>query len=167
MILTHIHTLTHHSPSYRHTSHTLTQTPVRDYMLAQFTKQPSSIMRSQSELLFTKHTLLTQFSAHLNHTLSHASLRVQIIHHIQDLQHLLKSFPAVKTTYFTIGKPRDPCAIGTAMASTRKLAFERIQEMGGVNDPRQIKARPFLLLDKEGEKLMNLWYLPHITEVSL
>ncbi len=139
-------------------------------MLAQFTKQPSSVMRNHSELLSNKHTLLTQYSAQLSHTLSLTSLRIQIIHHVNDVQHLLNPFPAVKSSFFTLGKPKDPLAAigaGGTTSSNRKLVFERIQEMGGVNDPRQIKARPSLLLDKEGGKLMNLWYLPHFTEVRV
>ena len=153
----------------------LFQTPVRDHMLAQFTKQPSSLLRDQSELTIVKCSLLSQFSSHLTRLLSLVSLRVQLLHHLHDLHTLLTEFPAVKSSFFTIGKPRDPSALGaqgsgylgssTSTSTERKTSFEKIQQMGGVKDPRQIKARPPLLLDRNGEKLMNLWYLPHFTEV--
>ncbi len=145
-----------------------TQSPVRDYMLAQFTKQPSTSIHSHTDLLSTKTTLIYQFSSNLTHTISVISLRVQLVHHFDDLHHLLNQFPAIKSSFFTLGKPRDIGSgvnrSGSASAS-RKVSLQRIQEMGGFLDPRQIKARPPLLLDKEGEKLMNLWYLPHFTEV--
>ncbi len=144
------------------------QGPVRDYMLAQFTKQPSAVVRSHTDLISTKAALINQFSMNLTHTLSVKSLRVQLVHHFTDLHHLLNQFPAIKSSFFTLGKPRE-VGSGTyrtgSASSSRKISLQRIQEMGGVLDPRQIKARPPLLLDKEGEKLMNLWYLPHFTEV--
>ena len=44
--------------------------------------------------------------------------------------------------------------------------FEKQLGLGGVKDPRQHKARPAMLLDEVGDKLMNLWYIPHFTEVG-
>ena len=59
---------------------------MRDYMLSQFTKQSSSILRNQSELESVKFKLVTDFSRNLIQVFSTYSLKTQIIRHFDGIQ---------------------------------------------------------------------------------
>ena len=82
---------------------------------------------------------------------------------------LLSNFPAARDSHFILGKPLELGLNGglssVSVSSSSSLRSFQLNP-GGVSDPRQHLARPFALLTKDGKKLMNLWYVPHFTEVS-
>lgn len=122
-------------------------------MLAQFTVQPSTALR---ELENTKCALIRQFCTNLTKTTGHYSLRTQTIRQYDSLTRLLQDFPATRDAFFVWGKVTN----GRGNTSQGKRF-----SVGGIQDPRQHRSRPLALLSKDGSKLLNLWYIPHFSEI--
>ena len=162
----HTHTRTH---THTHTHNTYTwQAPVRDHMLAQFTTQASSAGRTPDELVKLKCKLVSSFSTNLSRVFSSISLRSQLIQLYDNILHLLSGFPVARDSHFILGKQLEFGIGGLGGAGTNSKSSLRnlCLNPGGLGDPRQHLARPFALLSKDGGRLMNLWYIPHYTEVS-
>lgn len=143
-------------------------------MLLRFTKQSPSIARNQSELEAVKIKLLTDYSKNIFSVFSIHSLRTQIIRHFEGIKLILSSFPSVLAAFFTQGPIQEQPHVGHPHAHTQgyptlKKFDSFIERQFGVaaeRARRQHRARPATLLDREGAKLMNLWYIPHFTEVG-
>ena len=138
-------------------------------MLARFTTQASSAGRTPEELVKLKCKLVSDFSLNLSKVFTSISLRSQIMRQYDNVLQLLSSFPAARDSHFILGKQLELGLNGglssVSVSSTSSLRSLQLNP-GGVGDPRQHLARPFALLTKDGKRLMNLWYLPHFTEVD-
>jgi len=130
--------------------------PVRDHMLAQFTTQPSSVLRNSEELEKVKCTLIRQFCTNLTKATGHISIRVQIIRQYDSMTQLLQHFPRTRDAFFSLGKVASGGGGGLS---------EGKQHFSFIKDPRQYRSRPLTLLSNDGKKLLNLWYIPHFSEV--
>ncbi|MGH0156902.1 UNVERIFIED_CONTAM: hypothetical protein FKN15_076171 [Acipenser sinensis] len=82
------------------------------------------------------------------------SLRGQIIEYYNSLAALLEDIPSIRDTYFMLGQPHE-----------RK--GERDSEEGLNSDPRCFQRRPRCLLSGDGESFLNLWFIPHFSEVLI
>ena len=149
------HTHTHN------VAHILLQAPARDFMLSQFTKQPANIMRNSEELEKVKCALISTYATNLTTIFSVASLRLQIIRSYQCLLQLLDDFPAIKAAYFIVGesKTTDPTrfsfAMQYAMDPSGKLMAAEVH-----------RSKPHQLITRDGRVVLNLFYIPHYTEVG-
>lgn len=138
------------------------QAPVRDHMLSQFTRQPASIMRNLAELEKLKCSLIANFSTNLALVLSVHSLRLQVMRSYQALLRLLDDFPAIRAGYFIVGEAKtvDPVrfnfATQYAMDPTGKLVAAEIH-----------RSKPHQLITRDGKVVLNLFYIPHFTEVCM
>ena len=145
------------------------QAPIRDHMLARFTTQASSAGRTPAELVKLKCKLVSDFSLNLSKVFTSISLRSQIIRQYDNILHLLSNFPAARDSHFILGKQLELGLNGglsnVSVSSSSSLRSLQLNP-GGLSDPRQHLARPFALLTKDGKRLMNLWYIPHFTEVG-
>ena len=144
------------------------QAPIRDHMLAQFTSQASSGARTPEELVKLKCKLVSNFSLNLSRVFSSLSLRSQIMRHYRNILQLLDDFHTARESHFVLGRQiefglgsRSSASVGSN-SSLRSLQLNP----GGMSDPRQHLARPFALLSSDGQRLMNMWYIPHYTEVG-
>ena len=138
-------------------------------MLARFTAQASSASRTPEELVKLKCKLVSDFSHNLSKVFTSISLRSQIMRQYDNILQLLSNFPAARDSHFILGKPLElglNGGLSSASISSSSSLCSLQPNPGGVGDPRQHLARPFALLTKDGKKLMNLWYVPHFTEVS-
>ncbi|XP_055490902.1 coiled-coil domain-containing protein 162-like [Leucoraja erinacea] len=86
--------------------------------------------------------------------MSQCSLRGQIIAYYNSLLGLLQDFPTVCKTYFVLGQPQEKKG-------------ERDSESGLICNPRKLLQRPRNLLSPDGETFLNLWYIPHHSEVLI
>lgn len=136
------------------------QAPVRDYMLSQFTKQPANITRNTAELERVKCSLVSHFSMHLTLVLSIHSLRLQTMRSYQGILRILDDFPSIRAAYFIVGeaKSMDPVrynyASQYAVDPSGKLMAAEIH-----------RSKPHQLITRDGKVVLNLFYLPHFTEV--
>lgn len=142
--------------------HAHPQAPVRDHMLSQFTKQPGSIVRNTVELQSVKCSFISTFSTNLSLVLSVYSLKIQAIRCFQNLTRLLEDFPATKEAHFIIGEPK---SVDTA-ARFNFSTHCSMDPSGRLLAAEIHKSRPHQLVTRDGRLLLNLFYIPHFTEVS-
>lgn len=137
------------------------QAPVRDHMLAQFTRQPASITRDPEELDKCKCSLVSSFCSNLNQAISVHSLRIQTIRYYQSLSRLLDNFPATREAHFIFGevKNHDP---GTKFNFSSHYGMDPTGRLLAADIHR---SKPHQLLTRDGKVLLNLFYIPHFTEV--
>lgn len=134
---------------------------MRDHMLAQYTKC-SSASKSSDERDSLKCSLISSFASNLNQVMAVYSLRVETIRCYQSLLKILEDFPAAREAHFIVGDSRshDPTRFGFmaqyAMHSSGKLLAAEMH-----------RSRPHQLITRDGRFLLNLWYIPHFTEVYM
>ena len=144
---------------------------MRDHMLAQFVKQSSSVVRSPDELVKLKCKLVSSYSTNLMQAMATYSLRAQIRRQYDTILELLNGFPSTRDTHFTMGKPLELSINGGrgvsngSSVSSRKISMDLQLSLGGGKNHRQHLSRQFALLNKDGTKILNMWYIPHYTEV--
>ena len=133
---------------------------MRDHMLSQFTKQPATILRNVDELERIKCSLISDFCSSLSTVLSIHSLRTQTIRAYQGLAKILEDFPATKEAHFIVGDTK-----GQDMT---KLNFGNLYAMdssGKLLVAEMHRSKPHQLISRDGKVLLNLFYIPHFTEV--
>ena len=129
-------------------------------MLAQFTKQPATILRNVDELERIKCSLISSFCQSLSMALSIHSLRIQAIRTYHGLSRILDDFAATKEAHFIMGEakghdmPKMAYSNQYAMDSTGKLLVAEMH-----------RSKPHQLMSRDGKILLNLFYIPHFTEV--
>ncbi|GFS24937.1 coiled-coil domain-containing protein 162-like, partial [Elysia marginata] len=133
----------------------LEKTPSRDLMLNDFVakkQQSGSLMRNSEELEKVKRTLISQFCERFHVRLSQASMRGQLLAYYNSIFNLLEGFPSVRETYFVMGEVNE-----------KKSQEDDLE--GLTPDPRVMKKRPRRLLSKDGRHVLNIWFIPHYTEI--
>ena len=136
---------------------------MRDYMLAQYTKQPTSVVRDPEQREKVQCSLISSFTSNLQLAFSVHSLRIQAIRIYQSLARLLEDFPATKDAHFILGEPRSHEAANKFSFNTHYAMDHSGRLLGG----DMHKSKPHQLLSRDGKVLLNLFYLPHFTEVSV
>ncbi|XP_066569838.1 coiled-coil domain containing 162 [Amia ocellicauda] len=129
----------------------------RDEMLNMFIKKKQAmgtVMQNPEEVEKIKRGLILEYCQKVTLCMSQYSLRGQIVEYYSSLIALLDDIPAIRDTYFMIGKPHE-----------RK--GERDSERGLLTDPRSFQSRPRCLLSADGKTFLNLWFLPHFSEVLI
>ncbi|XP_030051526.1 uncharacterized protein LOC115465264 [Microcaecilia unicolor] len=130
----------------------------RDMMLNAFiqrTEAAGSKMVKAEEVEKTKRELITEYCHRVNSRASQYSLRGQIIACCTSLRALLDDFPTIRDMYFMLGQPNE--RKGDKDSSTEGLQA----------DPRTFQKRPRSVLSADGRCFLNLWFVPHPSEVLI
>ncbi|XP_072026117.1 uncharacterized protein [Amphiura filiformis] len=133
----------------------LEKTPARDVMLNDFlTKKAAkgTIMKNQEEVEKLKRALIAEFCRKFTRRMSQYSLRGQIIGYINSMLRLLDDFGNVRKTHFVVG-----------VQNEKKTKMD--DKIGLETNPRELKKRPNRQISADTTTLLNLWFLPHHTEV--
>ncbi|XP_062825081.1 uncharacterized protein ccdc162 isoform X2 [Anolis carolinensis] len=127
----------------------------RDVMLNAFIQKKhilGSRMQNTDEAEKVKREVIVEYCHKLNHRISQYSLRSQIIAYYNSIRAMLNDFPSVRAKYFIIGLPHE-----------KKGEAELKGKLG--DDPRSFQPRPRCLLSSDGRSFLNLWFIPHPSEV--
>lgn len=84
--------------------------------------------------------------------MSHYSLRGQIMACCNSLRLLLDDCPAIRDTFFMVGQPNEKKGLKDSRGDFKA-------------DPRSFQPRPRSLLSADGRVFLNLWFIPHPSEV--
>ncbi|PVD25251.1 hypothetical protein C0Q70_15749 [Pomacea canaliculata] len=134
----------------------LEKTPSRDLMLNDFVQkkqQMGSVLKNPEELEKLKRKGISDYCERFHIRLSHTSMRAQLLAYYNSLL----SLPGrvfQQDTYFIIGEPNE-----------KKSNMDDLE--GLTPDPRTLKKRPRRLLSQDGRHVLNLWFIPHYTEVLI
>ncbi|XP_056422256.1 uncharacterized protein LOC130362185 isoform X2 [Hyla sarda] len=125
----------------------------RDTMLNMFLQKRQAmgtVMRNPEEVEKVKRELVMDYCQKLSRRISTYSLRGQIIAYCNSLKQQLEEFPLICKTYFIIGHPQE-----------KKTIVKEAPQA----DPRTFQERPHTLLSEDSGIFVNLWYIPHFSEV--
>lgn len=160
----------------------LEKNPFRDLMLNEFIKQKESkglMLSNPAEMEKLKRNLMNVFADQFGQRVEQFSLRSQLIQLYYSVTKILENFPNTRDNHFFFGAPyekRDQMALATAKA------LELAGGIGGgdgsdkpietdetvdhlMPDPRMFKKRPRKLLSDDGQRVLNLWFIPHFTDI--
>ncbi|XP_054846477.1 coiled-coil domain-containing protein 162-like [Eublepharis macularius] len=124
----------------------------RDSMLNTFIQKTQilgSRMQNPDEVNKVKREVIAEYCHKVTHRMSQYSLRSQIIAFYNSIKALLEDLPSVRDKYFIIGLPQE-----------KKGEKEKPE-----NDPRSFHSRPRCLLSADGRSFLNLWFIPHTSEI--
>ncbi|TDG99230.1 hypothetical protein EPR50_G00207510 [Perca flavescens] len=128
---------------------------LRDEMLNSFVKKKQAVgglIKSPEEAAKIKRRLIIDFLKKFSTQISQYCVRAQIVAYYYNLTIILDDIPSIRQSHFLIGQTREPRVISDS-------------EVGLCSDPRSFQHRPLQLLSAEGQCLLNLWYIPHFSEV--
>ncbi|XP_058163219.1 uncharacterized protein [Dasypus novemcinctus] len=129
---------------------------LRDMMLNTFLLRKQAMAdrtRSPDEIEKVKRDVITEYCQKFNRHMSHYALRGQIMAYCNSLRALLEDFPTIRDTFFMVGQPQE------------KKGLRDTSKEGLKADPRSFQPRPRCLLSADGKVFLNLWFIPHPSEV--
>ncbi|XP_065909526.1 uncharacterized protein [Dysidea avara] len=136
------------------------KTPLRDHMLNEFANKPSHIFKSTTDEAKARRQVITEYCKNLMRLLSPLSLKTQLFKYYDSLQQMLCQFPATKEAFFMVGSD-----ISHLFGAEPKKPLDSDTPL--LPDSRQSRSRPQALLSSDGNQLMNIWFIPHVTEILL
>ncbi|XP_020946494.1 putative uncharacterized protein C6orf183 homolog isoform X8 [Sus scrofa] len=159
-------TLTHPSERFQATKRApeafvsiqLEKVGLRDMMLNAFLLRKQAIadrmqnLVSVDELGKVKRDVIVEYCKKFNRHMSHYALRGQIMAYCNSLRSLLDGCPTIRDTFFMVGQPHEKKGL-------------RDSAEGLKADPRSFQPRPRRLLSADGKVFLNLWFIPHPSEV--
>ncbi|XFG03559.1 hypothetical protein AB1E19_007183 [Capra hircus] len=128
---------------------------LRDMMLNAFLLRKQAMadrMKNLDEIGKVKRDVIVEYCQKFNRHMSHYALRGQIIAYCNSLRALLDDFPTIRDTFFMVGQRQEKKGL-------------RNSNEGLKNDPRSFQPRPRRLLSADGKVFLNLWFIPHPSEV--
>ncbi|XP_044282654.1 coiled-coil domain-containing protein 162-like [Varanus komodoensis] len=111
-----------------------------------------SRMQNPDEVERVKRDVIAEYCHKMNHRISQYSVRSQIIAYYNSIKTMLDDFPNVRAKYFIIGLPQEK--------KEEKELKEKLKD-----DFRSFQPRPHCLLSADGQSFLNLWFIPHSSEV--
>ncbi|KAJ8399407.1 hypothetical protein AAFF_G00411190 [Aldrovandia affinis] len=129
----------------------------RDEMLNAFVKKKAllgTVMKNPDEVEKIKRALILEFCHKFSRRMSQCCVRAQIVGLYHSLVTLLEDLPAVRHSHFMQGQ-----------AYEQKSA--RDSEIGLQADPRSFQHRPRRVISADGRTVLNLWFIPHFSEVLI
>ncbi|KAM9156376.1 coiled-coil domain-containing protein 162-like [Pangshura tecta] len=129
----------------------------RDMMLNTFIHKKEimgSRMQNPNENEKIKREVIAEYCHKLGHRMSQYALRGQIMAYYNSLKILLEDFPVIRDKYFMIGLSQDK--------KGNRDSKENLEA-----DPRSFQPRPHRLLSPDGQAFLNLWFIPHPSEVLI
>ncbi|CAM4534930.1 unnamed protein product, partial [Caretta caretta] len=129
----------------------------RDMMLNTFIHKKEIVgsrMQNPNEDEKIKREVIAEYCHKLSHRMSQYALRGQIIAYYNSLKILLEDFPVIRDKYFMIGLSQEK--------KGNRDSKENLEA-----DPRSFQPRPHRLLSPDGQAFLNLWFIPHPSEVLI
>ncbi|XP_047413840.1 uncharacterized protein LOC124988397 isoform X2 [Sciurus carolinensis] len=156
-------TLTHPSERFQRTKRApeafvsiqLEKVGLRDRMLTAFHLRKQTManrMDSTDEIGKLKRDVIVEYCQKFNHHMSHYALRGQIMAYCNSLRAILEDFPTIRDTFFMVGQPQEKKG-----SSDSKEGLKA--------DPRSFQPQTRRLLSEDGKVFLNLWFIPHPSEV--
>ncbi|EDO39453.1 predicted protein [Nematostella vectensis] len=131
----------------------LEKTFLRDKMLNEYIRKKEQLgvtLKSIDEVVKLKRKLIMDFNTNLQKRVTQYSLQAQIVAYTTSLLDLMGDFPTTRDAHFMIGEEDEK---------------KSEEDDDPTPDPKHFKSRPRRMLSVDGKKLMNLWFIPHYTEV--
>ncbi|XP_040584075.1 uncharacterized protein LOC101831404 isoform X2 [Mesocricetus auratus] len=128
---------------------------LRDTMLNTFLHRKQTVadrMESPDDIEKVKRELIVEYCQKLNFRMSHYALRGQIMAYGNSLRGLLEDLPTIRDTFFMVGQPNEKEGLKDSSGGFKA-------------DPRSFQRRPRSLLSPDGRVFLNLWFIPHPSEV--
>ncbi|XP_052020238.1 uncharacterized protein LOC127669996 [Apodemus sylvaticus] len=129
---------------------------LRDLMLNTFLHKKQTMrdqIKSPDDVEKVKKELIVEYCQKLTRRMSHYSLRGQIMAYCNSLRLLLDDCPAIRDTFFMVGQPNEKKGLKDSSGEFKA-------------DPsRSFQPRPRSLLSADGRVFLNLWFIPHPSEV--
>ncbi|XP_064633719.1 uncharacterized protein LOC135491668 [Lineus longissimus] len=135
----------------------LEKNPSRDLMLNDFVNKKSSmsmILKNPEEMEKLKRKLIGEYCHKFMVRVSQYSLRAQIIAYYNSILGLLEQFPSIRENYFLLGE-------------LNEKKSENDDVLGLTPDARSLKKRPRRLLSPDGKHVLNIWFIPHYSEILI
>ncbi|XP_056624604.1 uncharacterized protein si:ch73-242m19.1 isoform X2 [Triplophysa dalaica] len=129
----------------------------RDEMLNVFLKkkeQTGTLKLNSEEVVKMKRKLIIEFCHKFNKHVSQSFVRGQIVALCHSLTSTLAEVPHIREKHFVIGQRNE-------------IRADQQSEENMSPDPRTFEPRPKRLLSSDGDTLINLWFIPHHTEILL
>ncbi|KAF7666918.1 hypothetical protein LDENG_00087360 [Lucifuga dentata] len=124
-------------------------------MLDSFLRQKEAmggIIKTLDEAAKIKRGLIVEFLRKFSSQISQYCVRAQIVAYYYSLASILDDVPSIRQSHFMIGRAHDP-----------KVSLD--EEANLCPDPRSFQRRPQQLMSADGETLLNLWFIPHFSQV--
>ena len=134
-------------------------------MLACYVQAPTSSMVVRKEKGHLQATLIASFSSNLSNVMYSFSLRYEIIRHYHAILFLLSKLPATRRAHFVVGNFKKEKFELPCNRSPPQMSSGGDSKFAGRSFTRLKRGKPELM-SSDGETLVNLWYIPHFTEVN-
>jgi hypothetical protein len=141
-------------------------------MLNEYIKQKETkglILSNPSEMEKFKRNLMNEYANKFNMRILQHSLRSQLISLYFSITKLLENFPNTRDNHFVFGEPFER-QVHAEMLNEMEMAGQKAvisdEYMDEIKlDARQFKKRPRKLLSDDGKRVLNIWFIPHYTEL--
>ncbi|KAM9665221.1 LOW QUALITY PROTEIN: uncharacterized protein ACIGJ3_008931 [Trichechus inunguis] len=130
---------------------------LRDMMLNAFLPRKQTMadrMQNPDEIGEVKRDVIVEYCQKFNHHMSQYALRSQIMVYCNSLRALLEDFPTIRSTFFMVGQPQEKKGLRDSKEALKA-------------DLRSFQPRPRCLLSADGNVFLNLWFIPHPSEVLI
>lgn len=151
----------------------LEKNPYRDLMLNEFIKQRETkglMLSNPVEMEKLKRNLMNDYANNLNKRIVQYSLRSQLITLYYSITKILEHFPNTRDNHFVFGEPYEKRSQLTPKTSEFEDQNKKVvitdENMDYLKpDARSFKKRPRKLLSDDGERVLNIWFIPHYTDL--
>lgn len=135
----------------------LEKAPSRNRMLNEFCQkkaQMGNLLRKRSEMEKLKRKLVLDFSVDFQRRVEQYALRAQLLTVYSSIRCILNSLPQVRDNYWTLGAPNEKKTSQDTMAGLQ-------------SSPNVQSDLPRRTLSEDGKFVLNIWFIPHYTELLL
>lgn len=133
------------------------------------------ILSNPNEMEKLKRTLMNDFATRFSKRAYQYSFRAQLITLYYSISKVLESFPTTREKHFVFGESYEKRNLAQLSQQQQQQQQLQNQSASTINmdeyadelkeDPRSFKKRPKKLLSDDGKKVLNIWYIPHYTEL--
>lgn len=143
-------------------------------MLNEYLQQKSiksAVLSNPNEMEKLKRTIMTTFVNRFSQKVKIYSLRAQLIAIYNSIIRVLSNFPSTRAHHFVFGEANERRQQMMSQmneeiySDNEKLKSKKEDENYLRPDPRSFKSRPRKLLSDDGERVLNLWFIPHYTDL--
>lgn len=130
-------------------------------------KKSHVLSSNPNEMEKLKRNLMNEYANRFNQRVMHNSLRSQLIILFYSIARLLENFPNTRDSHFAFGEPHEkrPQAKMTDSGNLTEIVVTDDNIDFIKPDARRFKNRPRKILSDDGERVLNIWFIPHFTEV--
>lgn len=148
-------------------------------MLNEFLKQreiKGQLLSNPVEMEKLKRNLMNEYANKMNTRIVQYSLRSQLLLLYYSITKLLENFPNTRDNHFVFGEPHEKrtqqttskqAEFDAANGEERKVVITD-ETMDYIKpDARTFKKRPRKLMSDDGERVLNIWFIPHYTDLLI